>query len=264
MRAIVSHMKKNAALIVLLVFCFAGCYPAGNGRASKPVFSPPGKSRGNWRLEQKAGVCRLLDATSGYQVWQSNGFCWQLWLQDGRPEALVARTDHFSFGTNVKLLQVEDDGTSETLYDATLAPAYGRGFDQLNRRNTVWSDLTPQADILIYAEPHDPPAEEAYLQLMARHLASKKVWTLGRVPWDLQRLSVDASGETVRLWSRKGGMVRFDIWGAGELSASAEKTEKLPIRTVDSKDLLLLRSWRAKGLIDAELYRRARARLEQP
>ncbi|RMF45536.1 MAG: hypothetical protein D6751_07195 [Deltaproteobacteria bacterium] len=200
-------------------------------------------------------------------LWEIPGNCWQLFALRGRPHALLARVSHFSFGTNAKLLLVDSEGDENLLYDGTLAPGYGRALDALEGMEARLSTLVPPGDILVYAEPHDPPADEAYLRLVARHLESGHSWPLARVPWTLRRLGADASGEIVITTDNKGQQRRFDIWGDGELPKVADQSDSVVLEkglSANDARWLQLRSWRARGLIDAEVYRRYRQRMAQP
>ncbi|GAB4173643.1 MAG: hypothetical protein Kow00100_15240 [Geothermobacteraceae bacterium] len=254
-------------LAALLLLVQVGCLPAskltGPGDAARELATNDGR----WRLERDGGVCRLTTAGQTTPLWEIPGHCWQLFVWQGRPYALIARISHFSFGTNAKLLLVDSEGGENLLYDGTLAPGYGRALDALEAMEARLSTLVPPGDILVYAEPHDPPADEAYLRLVARHLESGQSWQLARVPWTLRRLGADASGEIVITMDNKGQQKRFDVWGDGELPQVAEQSASVVQETsLLSNDArwLQLRSWRARGLIDAEIYRRYRQRIAQP
>lgn len=262
--AILSRMKRLLVLAAVAGTVCVGCLPHPDARKPAKHVAHAPKAYAGWRLQQDGDRCQLTDSRSGQTLWQGKGFCWNLWGEAGRPVALVARMETFSFGANVKLLRIGADGGPETLYDTTLAPAYGRLFAVLNRQGVRWSALTPQHDILIYAEPHDPPAEEAYLRLVALHLDSRRSWELGRAPWSVAQMTTDAAGEVAVLRDAGGGSRRLDIWGEGEIPAAAGPVEAFPAQPAADKSVLQLRSWRARGLIDADIYRRYRQRIAQP
>ncbi|TYO99660.1 hypothetical protein EDC39_102185 [Geothermobacter ehrlichii] len=235
-----------------------------------------------WR--ELAGACRSLVADET-GVW-----------------VLTERLSQFTFGGNLRLAltRIDAAGISDSvLADLTLSPAMARRLAVL-RQQARWSALSPQRDILLYAEPHDPPAMAPYLRFMARHLVSGASWPIVSLPWTVETVRFSPDGETVELRERSGPWRRFDLWTGEEqkagtvFPAAATETGKSGIcssfspdgkflaarqqgkimlapkvpdagRLPDLQDTrrLELRRWRSRGLIDGEDYRTFLERIDR-
>lgn len=227
------------------------------------------------------------------------GLCRALVAGDADVRVLTESLSSFTFGGNVRLTlwRIANDTVDDSiLADLTLSPPLARRLALLQQRMS-WSALSPQRDVLLYAEPHDPPAMAPYLRFMAYHLASGAKWPIVDLPWTVTDVRFSSDGETVVLREGAGNRRRVDLWSGEERTpASGEESladrgdvcasfspdgRRLAVRHRSGIELvavpssgtaadlqdprrLELRRWRSQGLIDGGDYRTFLERIERP
>lgn len=179
----------------------------------------------------------------------------------GRCEALLARPgewlifvttlETFSFGGNLRSRLLRWDGLQPPrefpLNDTTLDRA--TLLDKERLAGTLQPHLSPYGDEILLLRLHDPPAFDPYLEIVLYHLDSQQVHSVAKVPGLYAVAEYRAHGDLVAWSDGRAPLKIVDPWSQEEFLSY-----NWPKITAKSEKILLLRKWRAMGLITAPEY----------
>lgn len=186
----------------------------------------------------------------------------------GRCEALLARPgewlifvttlESFRFGGNLRSRLLRWDGRQPprefllndiTLNRATLAVKEGL-------EHTLQPQLSPYGDEILFLRLHDPPAFDPYLEVVLYHLGSQDVHSVVKVPGLHAIAEYRDNGERIAWGDGRAAPKIVDPWDPQGENLANEKVAVSSNPDVQAQRVLLLRKWRAMGLITAQEYAR--------